>query len=393
MRGFLTRGRVLLGLGLVGGGFGGSSPTFKNLGFELAGASPGLAYLWSVTIVAGGQALYDFGASVGLPPNPVETFEAPGWGNAGWLWFFGATPGAEGLTGGVVLGQLATVNFNTGSATAPKENFEVQWTGVDSFSFHLSQTLGVGFSGSGQAGTEDFETGWSVVTFLSTFGLGDTTAGTFGEGVDTERFGDTLVASAAAATDTFAANRAPDNGAPVVFRTPPPYGITAGPTYYVRDAMPGGTTFKVAATLGGAAVDVTLDGTGLVLDVGPRLELADVDWGTFGFLVPGISTVYTEDFEYVAGVFGFVVDPGADVFTSANHPFTNGQAIQFEGPGLPSASTAIAAGITYYARDVVLNVSFKISATFGGSAIDITSTAGTGATVFGDPTLWWNETV
>lgn len=46
-------------------------------------------------------------------------------------------------------------------------------------------------------------------------------------------------------------------------------GLTAGTVYYVRDAAT--NTFKLAATAGGAAINVTADGTGATFNVGPSV--------------------------------------------------------------------------------------------------------------------------
>ncbi|SKA80708.1 delta-60 repeat domain-containing protein [Prosthecobacter debontii] len=97
-----------------------------------------------------------------------------------------------------------------------------------------------------------------------------------------------LVATAPDFTqDTFSGQLA--NGTPVLFRGQVlPAGITNSQTYYVVNAT--STTFKVATTLGGTAVDFTSNGTGTIYYtpgntdpgginvVGGRLELRDVDY-------------------------------------------------------------------------------------------------------------------
>lgn len=67
-----------------------------------------------------------------------------------------------------------------------------------------------------------------------------------------------------AATDVFTATaHGYSNGQPVMFRSAGtiPAGLTAGTKYFIRDAT--ANTFKVALTVGGAAVDITTAGTGV----------------------------------------------------------------------------------------------------------------------------------
>jgi hypothetical protein len=73
--------------------------------------------------------------------------------------------------------------------------------------------------------------------------------------------------TAAASTDAFtAAAHGLVDGTPVKFAASAgvalPAGIVAGTTYYTRDGTT--NTFKVAATLGGTAIDLTADGGGVV---------------------------------------------------------------------------------------------------------------------------------
>jgi hypothetical protein len=420
-----------------------------NKSFETVGSSPGLAANWTVTIIANGKRLYDFGASNGDPPKPIEDFER-GWGCDNFLFAFPYV--------GFVSANTAAVLFDAG--TNPIESFE-SWT--PGFSFYLTTTFSPNFSGAGQAGIETFDTGWGCdqplfalvpalsVTYsadqttsvftcllhpftngmvveipsgppspliaatpyvcvnvtpntvmlaaspsgppiqLSDSGSGtivhnaDSTAVTFADGIDTETFGDTQIASVTSSVFTVSAT--PDDGTPIAFRSPAPSGLTAGTTYWILSLSP--TTFSVSGNLGGSPITVG-NGSGLVFDVVyPRLELPSADMAGFTFGAPSGSPA-VESFENVRGTFSFVVDPSTDIFTVADHPFLSGDQIQFAGPGLPSAATAIAAGITFFARDITTST-FRIAATSGGTAIDITSVAGTGATVFGDPSQYFNN--
>jgi hypothetical protein len=77
---------------------------------------------------------------------------------------------------------------------------------------------------------------------------------------------------------------------------------------------------------------------------------------------------------------GIAAEADDDIFTLEAHGLTAGQALRFEsGTGF----TGLTAGTTYYVRDVLANT-FKLSATYGGTAIDITldGTAGVFAKLF-----------
>lgn len=75
---------------------------------------------------------------------------------------------------------------------------------------------------------------------------------------------------------------------------------------------------------------------------------------------------------------GVVFDAGTDAGTSLNHCLDNDDAVVFATTGTLPAPLVPAT--VYYVRDVTIDT-FKVSATLGGSAIDIT-TAGAGAQTF-----------
>lgn len=81
--------------------------------------------------------------------------------------------------------------------------------------------------------------------------------------------------------------------------------------------------------------------------------------GTFYGYAPNGST----------GVFDFTVDATTDVFTAPAHGFTDGQTITFYGGTPPGGLTE---GTTYFVRDATTDT-FKVAATAGGVAINITS--------------------
>lgn len=69
--------------------------------------------------------------------------------------------------------------------------------------------------------------------------------------------------------------------------------------------------------------------------------------------------------------FVFTANSSTDVLTTtSNHDFINNLPVVFAGVDLPAPLNATT---TYYARDVTANT-FKVSATSGGSAIDLTTT-------------------
>jgi hypothetical protein len=346
----------------------------SNRGFETAGASSGLAANWTVTIVATAQRQFDFGAGSGLPPTPSEDFD---W-FAGFKWFFKS-------------GDTMPVAFNTGLLTSTIEGFEHGWPGVDGFLFFLGNKLSVIFTGFGQTGVENFEKGWHCDQFFFTFGPSQVAPTTFSDGPTVETFGDTLVASVVASTDLFTAYKTPDDGTPLTFRSPTPSGITFGTTYYV--VAESSTTFKVSTTLGGSAVDVTLDATGVLIDiVGVRSALPDSGWAPAAFEVPGGGTEDYLSFEAVRGTYAFTVDISTSTIFAPGHSFGDGDEIVFTGPGLPTGSSPpIVAGVVFYVIGAVGGLSFQVSATSGGSLITITTEAGTGATVSGNPAVFWNS--
>lgn len=69
----------------------------------------------------------------------------------------------------------------------------------------------------------------------------------------------------------------------------------------------------------------------------------------------------------------FVATPGTDTITSPAHGYADTQKIVFYGGTVPGGLTE---GTVYYVRDATTDT-FKVAATSGGAAIDITS-AGTG---------------
>lgn len=200
-----------------------------------------------------------------------------------------------------------------------------------------------------------------------------------------------------------------------------PAGLSIERVYFVRDATT--NTFKLALTSGGSAIDITDNGTGthtftvagnvsdytagkllqhlfkiasftVPTDIYVGLSQADPDddgstldepdghayarvqtntWDT----ASGGATANTSavDFATVASDTGTAtVDAGTDVFTSTAHGLNDDEAIVWTTTDTLPAG--LSANTPYFVRDSTTNT-FKVSATKGGSAVDITDT-GTG---------------
>ncbi|MCA3255073.1 MAG: hypothetical protein INF91_05605 [Alphaproteobacteria bacterium] len=72
--------------------------------------------------------------------------------------------------------------------------------------------------------------------------------------------------------------------------------------------------------------------------------------------------------------FEFTVDATADTINALSHGLSNGQSVVFHGGTAPSGLTE---GTEYFVRDAATD-SFKVAATAGGSAIDLTGQAAAG---------------
>jgi uncharacterized phiE125 gp8 family phage protein len=78
----------------------------------------------------------------------------------------------------------------------------------------------------------------------------------------------------------------------------------------------------------------------------------------------------------------FTATAAMDVITAVNHPFADGDRVRLSVSG-GTLSTGLAVLTDYFIRDAVAGVSFKLAATSGGVAIDLT-TAGTGNMFVGE---------
>lgn len=247
---------------------------FSNLGFEDAGASPGLADGWTSAFTAAAAVFADFSGGAPAAPTPVEGFES-GWGNDDYLKVLAP-------------GDVTAAEFNTGLNAAAYESFEVEWnndlyllavgaaTGAvfdDGWDFESFENgwdndtylsvLGPGdvtaASFTGGAAYESFESAWGNDTYLTSLGPGDVTAASFDEGANAFEGFAALIApfSFSVSSSVFQAAAHPlSNGNRVVFTGPGlPAEITVGLTYYVVNKN--ANDFQVSKTLGGLAVTVS----------------------------------------------------------------------------------------------------------------------------------------
>ena len=121
----------------------------------------------------------------------------------------------------------------------------------------------------------------------------------------------------------------------------PPGGFTSGNSYFVVSA-PGNSTIQLSSTVGGSAISCASSGS-----------------GTFYYKTAG-----------------FVADAGADILTQAAHGYTNGDNWKCTTTGTAPGGLTCDGTTSFYVRDVTTNT-YKLAATAGGAAVNITS-AGTG---------------
>ena len=127
----------------------------------------------------------------------------------------------------------------------------------------------------------------------------------------------------------------------------------------------GGSYARKAVTFGAASAG-SMDLSGAQLFDVPAG--ATVGWiGGWSALTAGTFRGYAPNGS--TGVFDFTVDATTDVVTAHAHGFTNGDTITFYGDTPPGGLTE---GTVYFARDVTANT-FKVAATSGGVAIDLTT--------------------
>lgn len=109
------------------------------------------------------------------------------------------------------------------------------------------------------------------------------------------------------------------------------------------------------------------------------------DFDTLKTLYSGQQIIVLNVHGRLAGATGAMA---TDLISLADHPFVDGMLVTFvSGTGF----TGLVAGDTYVARDVVAGVSFKLSKTEGGAAVDITADGTVG--VFARATVFASEEI
>lgn len=175
-----------------------------------------------------------------------------------------------------------------------------------------------------------------------------------------------------------------------------PAPLVAGTWYYVRSGT--ANDFQVAATSGGAAINLTSAGSGTTMaavttDVDATKTLMTTFRNTLGNRgalgwnnerYQATSTLRADTYQGVA----VTADITTDRFTLAGHELSNDQPVRFAGT-LP---TGIVAATTYYvaAADRVAGT-FKVATAAGAGPIDLTVSNGSGITLtamaWGAPTV------
>ncbi len=133
--------------------------TFQNLGFELAGAGPGLAAGWVLDFRATAEDL----AGYGVPERPQEDFERGWLGNEGFLFALAPSAVEPALYDG---------------APESMEDFEEGWSQNEAFLRELVSAAAAGYSPGPDAKlVEDFDGLWvGNEAFLTAFGPSDLAA-------------------------------------------------------------------------------------------------------------------------------------------------------------------------------------------------------------------------
>jgi hypothetical protein len=138
------------------------SPTFQNLGFEVAGGAPGTALGWTVAFQASAEEIAGYGSG---PELPAEDFERLWAQNESFLFSLSQTAVEPAL-------------YDTAQAPqSPKslEDFERDWSQNEAFLTEMGSSEAALYAeGAVTRPAETFEGSWANNdAFLSAFGEGD----------------------------------------------------------------------------------------------------------------------------------------------------------------------------------------------------------------------------
>jgi hypothetical protein len=254
-----------------------------NGSFEVAGATPGLADGWSLSVGSTSGAVATFNGGTG-PVISLEQFDI-GWGTDTYLLdpadgspgtptiFSDTTPVDTESFDDWNSGKPYALDVNTGvsmeftSDTPPQvlllEDFDEGWGTAE----WAAEPVG------GTEFEDNFDTGWSTSSWAS-----DVVAGTdamFDEGtIDTESFEEAypdILFVADEATDVCTTTNMPSLGPPaddfkvtILTTGAYPAGIVENQVYYLQDVttVGSGFTFKLSKTFGGSSINITDAGIG-----------------------------------------------------------------------------------------------------------------------------------
>jgi hypothetical protein len=168
--------------------------------------------------------------------------------------------------------------------------------------------------------------------------------------------------------------------------------IVANAWYWVR-TVPSGTTLTISATYGGSAFNPGTATAVVAVTVGEIPEIhGTVTYNNTLGTIKGAEIIRAnknflayESTAYITASYGGTVTTTAitgDLFTtSANHNFVAGDPVIFSG--VTYTGSGVVVGTTYYVLATGLtSTAFSVSATVGGTAIDITTNNSSGTTLF-----------
>jgi hypothetical protein len=72
----------------------------------------------------------------------------------------------------------------------------------------------------------------------------------------------------------------------------------------------------------------------------------------------------------------FTADATTDMLSAPGHAIVDADPVVFTTIAGATLPTGVTAGVTYYARDIVASTSFKVAASAGGTAINLTASGG-----------------
>lgn len=358
--------------------------SIANPSFETAGATPGQAASWTVSVVSSAESIAEFGTDA---LDGAERFES-GWDNDAYLF-------------ALEDGDIESAVFDELVGPSVVEDFGHGWDGNELFLWELASVQAATFDGPVGEAFEDFEDDWFDGTAY--IGLA-------------RPFIATALTNMIACVDHGFVNgsvvRASSTGT-----LPAP--LEAGVPYYVRDVVD--DTFKLAEAPGGDAIDLTSTGVG-THSIGAEFAAADLEAAVFDVGAPEAAEDFEEEWlgneayqttfdpaDISGASFGdntlthlyesfeaykppqvFTANATTDTMTCAGHGLgTTDWKISFSAVG-GRPPTPLQPGTSYFLKNVAPDT-FQVAASDGGAAVDLTD-AGLGTQyVTPDPLKFWIE--